>query len=370
MKRVGKALIIAGSLLLAGIIILAINLAVIEKHENELQQDALSESKKMTGQTYQVDGDTVKKIKIEVLSEGIQIEPTTGTQIEFIYEDNPENSLYEITQNGDTVGIRRKNSIYTLNDSGFLCPDIEELLLGTDSVLVSTITVRIPECYLGDYEMYTTGGNITMRDVPADGTLLLHTTSGDVELDTIECRKDIYIESTYGDMALADVSAADGICMNSSSGDVNLTDVTSVGDVSIDTDSGDMELNRMEITGNLDILSVSGELSVEKIAVSGRMEFDATTGSFTGRELTIGDLITDTNSGDISIEQLALINGIYGDSISGCFSVSLTDSMSDYNIITDTVSGDVTLPPESHTVNDRYIEISTVSGDIEFKFAE
>jgi DUF4097 and DUF4098 domain-containing protein YvlB len=109
---------------------------------------------------------------------------------------------------------------------------------------------------------------------------------------------------------------------------------------------------------------------VEKIAVSGNMEFDATTGSFTGRELTIGDLITDTNSGDISIEQLTLINGIYGDSISGCFSVSLTDSMSDYNIMTDTISGDVTLPPESHTVNDRYIEISTVSGDIEFKFAE
>ncbi len=368
MKRVFKALIIAGAMLLAGIILSSFSISIAMKRNGKTHHTTQAENKNRTEQTYLAEGADINKLTIDIKSEDIQVEPADGTEIELIYYDDASNPDYRVVENGDYLRLERKSANFHISN----IVEIEELLSfqDVDSNQTYSIIVRIPECYMGDYNLSSVSGNITMEDVPAEQSIRMDSTSGILKIAGIDCQGSIHMSSTSGGVDITDSSAVDGITSNSTSGDVHLTNVESQAGVSISATSGRLSFDTVEIDGPMDLEGTSGDADMENLTVSGVLRFDSTSGGIKGNHVTIGELYTDTTSGDIMIQELTLGTGMHGSSTSGTFSISLTDSMDDYAIHTDTISGYVTLPNDYHPDLSRYISISTTSGDIEFEFAE
>lgn len=364
MKRVGKALMIAGAMFLAGIILSAVGAGIVVKH----RQTADADSKNWTMQTYQADGAEIACIIIDVTFENIQVEPTDGTEIELIWYDDSAEPVYTVTQNGDSLRLQKSLS------QGFHISDLEELLnLGTleeDEYKNQNIVVRIPDCYMGGYRLDSASGDVTIADVPAEQAILIDTASGDIRIEGIDCQSFVSVDSASGILDIIDSVAADGITSGSTSGNVNFMNVGTQADIIVSTTSGSMSFHTVQAGGDMKVSSTSGDVHVEDLTVSGILEFDATSGYMMGSTLSVDELDTETTSGDVKLQQVTLGTGIKGSSTSGCYSISLTDTMEEYGIQTDTTSGYVNLPNGYHLELERYIDISTTSGDIQFEFAE
>lgn len=369
MKRVGKALIIAGIMFLAGIILSVIGAGAVFQKVKAKNQTPVSDSRTWTEQTYRAEGADIKELIVDITSDNIRVEPAEGTEIELVWQDDSANPNYVVSQDGKSLQFWNKS----VSGHGIFVLDLEEILRPAsleDEMEYQDIVIRIPASYMGSYQLDSTSGDIIMADVPAERSINVDSTSGDIDIERIDCQGAIYGNSTSGRLTILDSGAEDGITLESTSGNVMLTNVVSQDDLVINTTSGITELYNVQVTDNLELSSTSGDLTVEGVIVSDTLEFDSTSGDMTGQDLSIGELYTDTTSGNISLLQLTLGTGIQGSSTSGDFTISLTDTMEDYGIHTNTLSGYVTLPNAYHMERSRYINISTTSGDIKFEFAE
>lgn len=178
------------------------------------------------------------------------------------------------------------------------------------------------------WEFYadTTSGDIDLSNMLTDNEIRLDTTSGDITVKR-SCSDTIRSESTSGDIYISDITYANEIGAYSTSGEISIYSLSDVVSLLANATSGDIEIHSL-VTDTIGLETVSGDI--------GFSDIDAETHKMT------------STSGDIE-------GTIKGDENSVTF-------------ITDTTSGDISVPYPS--MGDKTFTAETVSGDIEVGFCK
>ncbi len=175
---------------------------------------------------------------------------------------------------------------------------------------------------------------------------------------------DIYIPNTYDNY----------LELNVISGNINLKEMNKLISLSIETVSGDIEFSDINLE-ECNLKSISGDLDIKNL-YSNETNIKTTSGNVRLKGFS-GELISNTISGNISVEYIDFSNDIKMDSVSGRIIIDLPDD-SEFTLKTHTVSGKmkcdfpIVLNGESdkHDINGEVgngkysIKLETTSGDI------
>lgn len=378
MKRIGKALILAGVLLFLGIMISMIGIGYLigdnrsSRSSGATAQDSDGNIQCET-KTYVIDAADLQQVKVDLTVEDIRIEPTDGDQITIEYKDIVDHPRYEVKSADGTLRIGHTNT--GISGQMILVPPVltkDNFQFGGNGQELEhgDIKIRIPENYMGNYDLSVTSGSVSMEDIHVSGNIKCGLTSGEARVSNVTGEKGMQVSMTSGDFRADTLSLEDNLDINSTSGDSNLTAVTLGGNLHTDVTSGDFYADTLSLKGNLDINSTSGDSDLTDATLGGDLYTDVTSGRFSADQLTVSGLMNmNTTSGNINIKKLTLGNAIKVDGTSGSVTVSLTDAMEQYTIAVDTVSGSCNLP-NSYTGGTKKISVDTVSGNIDFRFEE
>lgn len=340
MKHVGKALITAGALSLCGCVFLGLGtrMLYIEQRNGASQNDSEYEEKQ-----YITQANGITEIKTDVLWDNVYVEPGEGDQIEINYFDEINDLRYQITENNGTLLIVQKPSY---NFQFFNIPDLR---FGWESEEKRTITIKVPESYIGSYDLNLSSGTLSIRDMEMKDELEVYATSGIVKLNNIICEKDAEVEITSGNVSIEGMEVQEDMTCRFTSGHINTQNLTVDGDMTIRATSGNINMNDAIVGGELDCDFTSGKIIAETVST--------------------GSVSATISSGTVILNELTLEKGIEADITSGTVRVSLTDDEGNYRINSDVTSGRCNLP-ENFGNGDKYIDVEVTSGNVDFTFTE
>ena len=203
-----------------------------------------------------------------------------------------------------------------------------------------TITVRIPEKWIGTVDVSTQSGDVYVSGlVSPQLTLRASSVSGDVSVSELKIAE-TQLTTTSGNI-FASTSRGGTVTAATTSGYVSAYDVKAES-VSLSSVSGSLSVRNAELTGTLTLHSTSGYIDLDDVAADS-IAADTTSGDLELDEVDTQNLAFTSTSGDISGELL------HADEFGGSIR---------------TTSGDISgIRPNSEGT--RTLNIETVSGDIE-----
>ena len=214
----------------------------------------------------------LRTVDIQLDADDVRIEQAMVDRIETLWTARNVEGEPEITMDGHTLKIRRKN------------PDVFKTFFSVFSKNGGQITVRVPFGFAADYKIATTSGDIFMTEVDVD-SVKASTTSGGIRLEpNAAVRADLIKAET--------VSGA--ITVSACASDVRVNSISGSQFISCDADSveSDTVSGRVHIEGacdSWDVDSVSG--GVELICtVAPTKKIDIDTTSATARVALPGDI--------------------------------------------------------------------------------
>lgn len=123
----------------------------------------------------------------------------------------------------------------------------------------SYVEIEIPEEYIGDFNVNSISGEITLPTTWSRN-VKLKTVSGDIDLGSLGDYGKAEIETTSGDI---NVIKADNLSAKTISGDVKITSI--VYSLDITTTSGDILVDDVSLFTDSKIKSTSGDVKIRKI---------------------------------------------------------------------------------------------------------
>lgn len=239
-------------------------------------------------------------------------------------------------------GAKTPDRVSAVLDGGVL--RITEKKLGLFQRLAvsddDTITVRIPEKWIGTVDVSTQSGDVYVSGlVSPQLTLRAASVSGDVSVSELKIAE-TQLTTTSGNI-FASTSRGGTVTAATTSGYVSVYDVKAES-VSLSSVSGSLSVRNAELTGTLTLHSTSGYIDLDDVAADS-IAADTTSGDLRLNEVDTQNLTFTSTSGDISGELL------HADEFGGSIR---------------TTSGDISgIRPNSEGT--RTLNIETVSGDIE-----
>lgn len=239
-------------------------------------------------------------------------------------------------------GAKTPDRVSAVLDGGVL--RITEKKLGLFQRLAvsddDTITVRIPEKWIGTVDVSTQSGDVYVSGlVSPQLTLRAASVSGDVSVSELKIAE-TQLTTTSGNIFVS-TSRGGTITAGTTSGYMNISDAKAES-VSLSSASGSISVRNAELTGTLTLHSTSGYVDLDDVAADS-IAADTTSGDLELDEVDTQNLTFTSTSGDISGELL------HADEFGGSIR---------------TTSGDISgIRPNSEGT--RTLNIETVSGDIE-----
>ena len=256
-----------------------------------------------------------------------------------------EVNIYSTTDKTVSIsarGAKTPDRVSAVLDGGVL--RITEKKLGLFQRLAvsddDTITVRIPEKWVGTVDVSTQSGDVYVSGlVSPQLTLHAASVSGDVSVSELKIAE-TQLTTTSGNI-FASTSRGGTVTAATTSGYVSAYDVKAES-VSLSSVSGSLSVRNAELTGTLTLHSTSGYIDLDDVA-SDSIAADTTSGDLHLNEVDTQSLTFTSTSGDISGELL------HADEFGGSIR---------------TTSGDISgIRPNGDGT--RTLDIETVSGDIE-----
>lgn len=200
--------------------------------------------------------------------------------------------------------------------------------------------------------------------------LIIETISGDVNIQEEMKLKNIQVKTTNGNITFLNPVVADKLIIKTTSGNITLNDINT-NELTIDTTTGDVQAQKITgvakeqilaetilkpIIGNVklpksqnlvDIKTVSGNINIEDIG---------------------GEMILETSSGNICLNNCQLKETSKITTVSGNIKIKMNTSNSSYKITTGTVSGTINLSDKlKETIEKPYVKLllKTASGNIQ-----
>lgn len=199
MKRIGKALILAGVLLFLGIMISMIGIGYIigdnrsSRNSGATAQDSDGNIQYET-KTYVIDAAELQQVKVDLTVEDIRIEPTDGDQITIEYKDIVDHPRYEVKSADGTLRIGHTNT--GISGQMILVPPVltkDNFQFGGNGQELEhgDIKIRIPENYMGNYDLSVTSGSVSMEDIHVSGNIKCGLTSGEARVSNVTGEHDL-----------------------------------------------------------------------------------------------------------------------------------------------------------------------------------
>lgn len=258
MKKGKKiTLIVAGCLVLLGLILAGAGMAAIGFEPNRLSAaDYHTEHYEIT--------EAFQNISISGADSDVHLYPSESDTCKVVYTEDKDVPL-EIAVEEGTLDIRRQPGPTWQVQFG--------IYLGETGV-----SVYLPKEQYDSLEIHTSSGNITVSDGIEVGSATVQSTSGEIEIlsspngkQTVSTQsgnihiadgepESLQVQSTSGDITLENGKVNASIQMKSSSGGMTLTQVIVTGPICLQSTSGDIELNSCD-GEELEIQTTSGNVS-------------------------------------------------------------------------------------------------------------
>lgn len=303
-------IIIAAALVGVGVILAFLGYALSGFHINNIQSNSTFEHN-----SYTYDAAGVTSIDISDIDSPVILQSSSAESIAIDCYEN-SNYRYEIKQNmNGTLSVQKINSTKWGFQNCFHYDFTEKPL-----------TVTIPSELIAEVSVSDVSGEISIRDIQTL-SLSASNTSGSILIENTDVR---------GDLRASSVS----------------------GTVSFDSAS---------ISGNLSSTTTSGAIQTRAVSVGADTEFSSVSGNIRLNDTDISEDITlGTTSGSIDFEMLSG-NNLNFHTVSGRISGTLHANSLDYNIVSNSLSGKVSVMGGSAKGTKR-LEVSSTSGDINITF--
>ena len=336
------ALILAGALILSGLILGAIALGLTGFHPFRLGGSELEFGSQVILEPFD-------RLSLGVTACDVMILPTPDGQTRVEWLAKPDLLSQVRVENGTLVILEEtaeeadkwyERISFSSGDGPLVAvylarPDLEALSVeGADGdVLIQGLTVR------GAAAIHIAGGDLTVEGMETFEAMDIRTTCGKVELDRVTAGS-LTLKTTSGDMELRDCEA------------IWETDAA----LTVESSSGSLLLERVR-TGDAQLHSVSGDITLRDSATS-TLVLGAASGDLLleGVDLTNGTLYA--GSGTITLDGLKA-ESVDISTTSGNVRGTLSGPMR-YEI--QTTSGRVDVPPSDHSGG--RCRVLTTSGDV------
>lgn len=252
-----KWLIVAGILVVAGLLIGAVGLALFGFDFSGLG------TREMVTNTYTIE-ESFENISVDAITADIRFAPSEDGGVKVVcYED--KKVPFSAHVEGDTLVIACKDNRKWHDHIGILWE-------------TETVTVYLPAGEYGELQVNCTTGDVTVAEAFSFEKAAVDVTTGDVRWKA-GVSQSLSVKSTTGDMVLDNVQCG-ALAVKTTTGDVTLTDTLAAETINVQVSTGDIKLKR-----------VDGE----------ELEIKATTGDVTGTILSEKVFITDVTTGDVRV---------------------------------------------------------------------
>jgi len=325
------ALIIAGALIVVGLILCGISFAmtggdfmVYNTNENYVERNC------------DFDASEVKEIVLDEYSRNVHLISSSDEKIHItVYENEKVN--YEIDVTDDDI----LNVSYHSNMKWY-----DYIGINIDITHVDT-TIAVPYGYKGNIRFEISSGKVDATGINIDGKMSGSAKSGNVNLSDITLTGSLKIDTNSGSIEMNDCLVGGDISTECTSGDVELKNITGI--------NYTLKANSGSIRGRLLTSRNNGFLTAN--ATSGKIEISNS--SFDG------DINIECNSGDIELDTVSGEN-ITLNATSGEITAIIYGSEKDYRIDTDSSSGNINSPRSSS--GKKTLSATTHSGYIYIAF--
>ena len=331
MKKIGQAVLIGGILVFLGFCVLMAS-AFLGYFQSKGKATNKLDNSQWIEKEYQCDNITeISNIEILLVDEEVKFEVAEDNKITIKYYDKSDKSRYSIEEKKDTLTMKRigeKNVGFKF----FNVTDIAELLFNREEAMGSIEPVRIyvPESYIGNYKIDIVSGEVSLLELGKINKLEIESVSGGIYVEGIETTQKIEINSISGSITLKQVYSKEEIEIATTSGAVGLSEVSSDGELACDTVSGDIN----------------------------------------GSDVSAKAVNCETTSGGVNLKQVAVEEKFNGESVSGGYYIEFTDSINNYTMDFDSVSGSCNQGKGKHGNGDKELSIETTSGSINVTFMD
>lgn len=318
----------------------------------------------------------LNKITIESLPRDIKFIKSDTDEIKLKYDtvklktsDQTKSEVSYGFDDDSTLNIREYNSYYIEGKNKYMFDSFYETL---------SVEIHVPNDIKLGYRFNTIFRNITFDSIDindltigtcyGDITLLNSTIYGaidtagqdyvdDIILDKCNILQDLDIKTQSSDLSMKDTTINGALTFKTISGDFICNNVTA-NKANIKISSGDVSLENVTLTSTLDISIISGDVDATQLKAE-NVSLVGTSSDVNLNNIDInGTLRVETVSGEINVK--SNLNKATFITVSG-----------DINVIVYGKRDDYTLDKNSHITNagkDKYIKVTTTSGDISLEF--
>lgn len=295
----------------------------------------------------------INKVECKLSSDDIIFDAYDGDVVKVEYLDLEDGTLYDFSENEDTLTIRRIEKT-TINIFGYY--------------IGPNIHVYVPEGELKKAAVETSSGNISLENLYIENVSELNATSGDISIENLKTDEALKMSTSSGGILLNNVKTPEAITIKATSGNIEVQDTETSGDFSSTTSSGNCELINLTVSGDCYVKTTSGDFRPENVKTEGTMMVSTSSGETSGRNVSAEIYDAETTSGDIRLRGLSVTKEVKATGSSSTISVEMADSVDNYEIFTSTTSGDSNISNVRNNSAEKSIDIKTTSGDINITF--
>lgn len=258
-KGKNVALIIGGSLLVAGVVMGVITMATngFDFTRKIVELERVNEEYATTD---------IQKIELNILTTDITISPSTDDKIHLDY-DISDYDTYTITTTGGTLKVVHKKE-----EASFF--DIYQYV--TDPAF----DIKVPSGSISEFNLNLTTGEIDISSLTGVQKMIINATTSDVLISNCQVSVETKITLTTGDLDL-ESGTYNAINIHSGTGQLTLNDVTTT-NVEIVKTTGRTYLDNVNCSGSVSVHSSTGDIKLKRLQTTDQIDLTTTTGSITG----------------------------------------------------------------------------------------
>ena len=270
------------------------------------------------------------------------------------YYDRPGYNEYEITESGDSLGIRYVD----------LHP-IEVMTIDLD-LEDKPVIITVPESFSGKVNISSSSGSIIAESINVS-SLDLKNTSGGIRINDVDIATDAKLSNTSGGINVENL-VCKNLTASNTSGGISIENSNIYEKLDTKCNSGDISLRSVTVKKGARIATTSGTRYLEAVSAE-YLNSDGSSGSLKAVDVTVVyDFSSSTTSGSVTLDRVEAGSNIKISAASGDVRGTVVGDEDDFNISVNTSSGSCNLKDSSD--GSKKLTVSTTSGSINIDFAE
>ena len=344
-----KTILIAGGCSLAGLLLMIVAFIAARGNLAELSTRNVQAVQK----EYECSTDIIK-IDADITSDNLEIRTGDVEYISVSYYDRPGYNEYEITESGDSLGIRYVD----------LHP-IEVMTIDLD-LEDKPVIITVPESFSGKVNISSSSGSIIAESINVS-SLDLKNTSGGIRINDVDIATDAKLSNTSGGINVENL-VCKNLTASNTSGGISIENSTIYEKLDTKCNSGNISLRSVTVKKGARIATTSGTRYLEDVSAE-YLNSDGSSGSLKAVDVTVVyDFSSSTTSGSVTLDRVEAGSNIKISAASGDVRGTVVGDEDDFNISVNTSSGSCNLKDSNE--GNKKLTVSTTSGSINIDFAE